>query len=84
MPIGDHISARLRSTNRYNIYMAMYNDYSPALKKLGYTGFGLYFRGSVRTDSVVPISIYLFPLNILRTNGRNLTQFGIHIHIDKI
>ena len=25
-----------------------------------------------------------FPLNILRTNGQNLTKFCIHIHIDGI
>ena len=40
--------------------------------------------------SVIPCSVFRnsvtisFPLNILRTNGQNLTKFCIHINIDKI
>ena len=54
--------------------------YSPALKK-----WGLYWICLV-CPSVIPSfgHNFSFPLNILRTNGHNLTKFCIHINIDKI
>ena len=63
-------------------------SYSPALKKWGCIGFGLSFRHSVILlfrYSLFRNSVTIsFPLNILRTNGQNLTKFCIHINIDKI
>ena len=64
----------------------IYSFYSPALKK-----WGLYwicpvlplFRNSAILLFRKSVTIS-FPLNILRTNGQNLTKFCIRINIDKI
>ena len=67
------------------------DNYSPALKKWGLSKWGLYwicpvlplFRNSAILLFRKSVTIS-FPLNILRTNGQNLTKFCIHINIDSI
>ena len=60
----------------------LYIYYSPASNR-GYIGFALSFRHSVIPSFRKSVTIS-FPLNILRTNGHNLTKFCIHINIDSI
>ena len=61
------------------VSLCMLGNYSPALKRGSYIGFGL----SVGL-SVLPSVIISFPLNILRTLIKNLSKFCFCIDIDMV